>query len=385
MSGALLRGITWNHSRGLTPLVATAQRFHELHPSVEIIWEKRSLQQFGDVPIEKLAALFDLLVIDHPFAGTAAATGVLLPLDEHLPREFLADQAAQSVGQSHASYFYGGHQWALAIDAATPVAAWRADLLERHGATVPADWTELLALAERGLVTMPALAVDALMNLYPLILARGEIPFQHSGRFVSEAAGLSALEDLRAVIRRCEPSCFERNPILTWEALAAAGDNGPAYCPLAYAYSNYARTGYAAHRLQFGPPPRGIDGVRLRTTLGGTGLAIAARCRQREAALAYAQFTAAGETQRTLYTAAGGQPGHRSAWLDAMNNSVTGDFFSRLLPALDEAYLRPRYHGYLYFQDMGGPALLPFLRGVQTAGEALANLERLYLQSRERG
>ncbi|MBW7895866.1 MAG: carbohydrate ABC transporter substrate-binding protein, partial [Opitutaceae bacterium] len=50
-----LRGIAWNHSRGFTPMVATAQRYGELHPHVEITWEKRSLQAFADAPIEKLA------------------------------------------------------------------------------------------------------------------------------------------------------------------------------------------------------------------------------------------------------------------------------------------------------------------------------------------
>ena len=50
-----LQGITWNHSRGYTSLVATAQRYSETHPGVQINWEKRSLQQFADAPIERLA------------------------------------------------------------------------------------------------------------------------------------------------------------------------------------------------------------------------------------------------------------------------------------------------------------------------------------------
>ena len=147
-----LRGITWDHSRGYLPMVATAQRFAELHPDARIQWEKRSLQQFADWPIEKLARHYDLLVIDHPFVGYASENDVLLPLDEHVPAAFLAEQAASSVGPSHASYFYGGHQWALAIDAATPVAGFRRDLLERAGAVPPTTWAELLDLASRGLV-----------------------------------------------------------------------------------------------------------------------------------------------------------------------------------------------------------------------------------------
>ena len=39
----VLRGITWNHSRGFVSVVATAQRFCELHPNVEITWEKALL------------------------------------------------------------------------------------------------------------------------------------------------------------------------------------------------------------------------------------------------------------------------------------------------------------------------------------------------------
>ena len=45
-----LKGITWSHSRGFTSIVAVSQRFSELHPDVEITWEKRSLQEIADAP-----------------------------------------------------------------------------------------------------------------------------------------------------------------------------------------------------------------------------------------------------------------------------------------------------------------------------------------------
>src|SRR5215210_2460938 len=140
MPGATLTGITWNHSRGYVPLVATAQRYQDAHPDVSIVWEWRSLQEFADVPIDRLAEAFDLLIIDHPFVGHAAAHPILLPLDEYLSPEFLDDQAANAVGESHTSYAYGGHQWALAVDAAAPVSAHRADVLARHDAIVPETW-----------------------------------------------------------------------------------------------------------------------------------------------------------------------------------------------------------------------------------------------------
>ena len=48
----LLKGITWSHSRGYTSITAVSQRFCELNPGVSIEWEKRSLQEFADAPIE---------------------------------------------------------------------------------------------------------------------------------------------------------------------------------------------------------------------------------------------------------------------------------------------------------------------------------------------
>jgi multiple sugar transport system substrate-binding protein len=150
-----LKGITWNHSRGFVPMTATAQRFSELNPNVEIIWEKRSLQQFADFSIEQLAERYDLLVIDHPWAGFAANTRTILPFDEFLPADYLKDQEANTVGESYTSYNFHGQQWALPIDAATPVASSRPDLLRAHGTDKPSTYDELIELAQRGLVACP--------------------------------------------------------------------------------------------------------------------------------------------------------------------------------------------------------------------------------------
>ena len=79
---AVLNGITWGHSRGITPLLAASQRYNELHPDAEIRWKKRTLQEFADFPIEKLTEEYDLLIIDHPWVGCAAATKCVLPLNE---------------------------------------------------------------------------------------------------------------------------------------------------------------------------------------------------------------------------------------------------------------------------------------------------------------
>ena len=182
-----LRGITWNHSRGYTPMVATAQRFSELNSGMEVIWENRSLQEFADQPIDQLAKRYDLLVIDHPWAGSAAAAGLLLPLDEHLPASFLADQAANAVGLSHQSYRLHGQHQAFAIDAATPVASWRPDLLPTSN--LPRTWDDLLKLARAGKVLMPGVPVDTLMNFYMVCSTLGEDFCQAEDCVVSPRVG----------------------------------------------------------------------------------------------------------------------------------------------------------------------------------------------------
>src|SRR5690606_9668947 len=188
-----LRGIAWNHSRGFTPMVATAQRYGELHPHVEITWEKRSLQAFADAPIEKLAETFDLLVIDHPFAGFAAQHPVLHNLNQIASRELLADLRAHSTGASFESYDYDGNVCALPIDAATPISGWREDLLAHHRVSVPQTWEELLELARAGLVAVAGIPVDCLMNFFMFCHAHGETPAAHPDRLVSSGVGEAAL------------------------------------------------------------------------------------------------------------------------------------------------------------------------------------------------
>ncbi|MEJ2009555.1 MAG: extracellular solute-binding protein [Acidobacteriota bacterium] len=378
---AKLKGITWNHTRGYLPMVATAQRFSELHPQVEISWEKRSLQEFADFPVNRLAEEFDLLVIDHPFVGFAAAHGTLLPLDEYLPQSFLADQARHSVGKSHQSYSYDGHQWALAIDAAAPVSSCRPDLLGQLGIAPPETWQELVELARHGFVALPAIPIDSLTNFYMVCLALGADLFPDGDQVVSHDIGAQALSLLRELLSFCPPECFFRDPIAIYEAMAS-GDS-IAYCPFAYGYSNYSRPGYARCLLQFGDLVGLGEKGRLCSTLGGAGLAISARCQHKEEAAEYARFVAGGECQRTLYFASGGQPAHRLAWEDAEVNAASNSFFERTLPALDRAYLRPRWNGYLDFQDKAGPAVQHCLQDGGNPREVIEQLDRLYRDSQQ--
>ncbi len=66
--------------------------------------------------------------------------------------------------RSYESYWFDGHLWASPIDAAAPVSSWRPDLMERSGIALPKTFEEVLKLARRGLVAVPATPVDSLMH-----------------------------------------------------------------------------------------------------------------------------------------------------------------------------------------------------------------------------
>jgi len=376
-----LRGITWNHTRGYLPTVATGQRFSESHPDTAIHWQKRSLQEFADLRLQQLMERFDLLVIDHPFIGMAVECGLLLPLDRHLPASFLADQAKHSVGSSHESYHFDDHQWALAIDAATPVSGWRRDLLEAAGASVPETWTDLLELARRGLVVVPGIPIDTLMHFYMLCIGLGEEPFSRPDELVSTDVGVWALEMLRELTGLVSPECSRRNPIATWEFLTA--NDLVAICPFAYGYSNYSRDGYTRRPLEMGGLVK-IDGyARCRSTLGGAGLAISSCSLHIDTAVEYCQFVASPECQAGLYFQSGGQPGHRSAWLDDNVNLASHNFFRDTLTTLDEAWLRPRSSGYLDFQDAAAVIVHQYVWSGGRAPDVISRLNVMTEQSRK--
>jgi multiple sugar transport system substrate-binding protein len=88
--------MTWKHDRGFAPMLATAARFAETHPHVRIEWEARSLQGFADDPMRRLVDEYDLVVLDHPFMGTVAKEGYLVPLDKYVAPEVLATWAAKA-------------------------------------------------------------------------------------------------------------------------------------------------------------------------------------------------------------------------------------------------------------------------------------------------
>lgn len=370
-----LRGMTWDHSRGYDPMVATSEAFSKAHPGVKITWEKRSLQAFADRPIEEMADAYDLMVIDHPHVGEVARSGLLLALDGKGHEPELRALSGQSVGASHPSYEFGGHQWALAIDAATPVAAFRPDLID----AAPTDWSEVMELARDGQVAFALIPINALMTF--MGLARNIGAELAGERFIDPEAGATVLDLMSGVMALMDPRCLTLDPIGIYEWM---GRNAlaPAYSPFGYGYTNYSRDGYCRFPLVFADAP-GVNGAGPGgTVIGGTGIAVSAISRHRDIATDYAFWIAGADCQSGLFFDAGGQPGNAVAWESAHCNEASRNFFRNTRATLESSWLRPRYDGYMEFQDQGGDIVHAFLRGDAAAKETLDALEAAYVESR---
>lgn len=371
-----LRGMTWDHSRGFDPMVATSRAFAESHPGVTIQWEKRSLQAFADRPIAEMADRYDLMVIDHPHVGEAARAGLLMALDAPHRSAELTTLTAQSVGLSHPSYEFDGRQWALAIDAATPVAARRPDLL----ATPPRDWAGVVELARQGRVAFALKPINALMTVMGLARNIGA-PVAESDQFIDRAAGAEVLDLMAEIAGLMDPRCLALDPIGIYDWMGRIAE-APAYSPFGYGYTNYSRDGYCRFPLEFHDAPGVHRPDPSGTVLGGTGIAVSAATAHPEVAADYAFWIAGAECQSGLFFDAGGQPANAVAWDSDRCNAATRDFFRNTRATLDSAWLRPRYDGYMGFQDRGGDLVHAFLRG-ETGGPAtLDALQAAYQESR---
>ncbi|WP_136660520.1 ABC transporter substrate-binding protein [Nitratireductor sp. XY-223] len=372
-----LRGMTWDHSRGYDPMVATSREFAAMHPGVSITWEKRSLQAFADRPIEAMAGEYDLMVIDHPHVGEVARGGNLLALDTLGRAGELEALAARSVGASHRSYAFDGHQWALAIDAATPVAAYRSDQL----GTAPTRWNEVVELAHGGRVAFALIPINALMTFFGLARNMDFAVAEDPDVLIEREHGEQVLELMREIVGLMDPRCLSLDPIGILEWMGRTSD-GPIYAPFGYGYTNYSRRGYCRFPITFTDAPGIGDNGPRGTVIGGTGIAVSSVSANGETAADYAFWIAGAQCQTGLYFASGGQPANAAAWEDDGCNAAARDFFRNTRKTLEAAWLRPRYDGYMRLQDHAGDIVHECLRGDIDVRTALDRLQAAYLESR---
>lgn len=135
-----LKGITWDHARGYNPLIPVSAEFCKAHPGVEISWMKRSLKDFEDFPVSRLAEMYDMIMIDHPYMTAGSRAGFLLDLSSLIEPSYFDMLVKDTVGPSLESYCVNGHYYGLPVDAAAQVAAENALSWRRWAWRRPEPW-----------------------------------------------------------------------------------------------------------------------------------------------------------------------------------------------------------------------------------------------------
>jgi multiple sugar transport system substrate-binding protein len=353
---AVIRGMAWDHPRGRAPLEAVSAQW-SAGRGIQVRWDARPLKDFEDQPLEDLATAYDLVLLDYPFAGAAAASGLIAAVDDWADEAYLADQAEHSAGPSHASYAWDGKQWALAIDAACQVGAMRDDLLSAAGLqAAPDSWEDVATLARElrdapSRVAMPLNPNHSYCAFLSVGLSLAGPRFWPRGQHVDKDCAHESLEYLRRVAGDLHSISRDADPIVISDRMA--GSDEIACVPLMFGYSNYARHGFRARTLRFANAPRGRGG-HIGSVLGGVGLALSALSGVRDAAADLGRTIAAPGTQCGLYFDAGGQPGHAAAWESAAVNERVGGFFLAIRATMEQAFMRPRVPGHRRFQVEAG-------------------------------
>jgi len=368
-----LRGMTWDHRRATDPLTHTMPLFQKRHPDIDIEWSARPLAGFEFTSVDALAEDYDLIILDHPFMGAVASSGSLASLNEidGLSRE-------QFVGPSLDTYRMKGSLWALPVDAACQIAVSRPDLMSTLGSEAPKSWTELIALGAKARRKAMRLAiglagVHSLMTFFTLRANLGtpcataqEEPFadRHTARAVF---GL-----IRELLEFCPPEVYGWNSIRLHDEMVARDDL--VFCPAVYCYATYAESDQRRPlRFHDLPGPTGSSG----STIGGTGLAISSKCKHRQAAFDYLRFAAELSTQHA-FAEHHGQPARREPWLDEAINARFGGCYLGTLATMEGCWIRPRYKGYLAFQDRAGELVEAHLRGDVSEDALLSKFERMH-------
>jgi len=360
--------------------MAGASEYEKCNPGLRVHWDRRSLREFGEAPIEQYIGQYDLIVVDHPFVGFAAAHHVLLNLGPLLNQATKLQFQRDSVGPSWPSYGYKGGLWALPIDAATQVACYRPDLFEQLELTPPASFEDVLLLGTQArkmdkFIIVPACPTDAISLFFTLSASLGHPIEEEAEPFVATPMGREVLERLHALISTAHPKSVDWNPIQVYDFMTS--ESSAIYCPYGFGYSNYSRAGSAV-TLRFTNAPKLISKTHAATMLGGTGVAVSAESNHPMEAVAYAKWLASPEHQRGTYFHEGGQPASLAAWTDPDADSAAGGFFSGTLRTLQAAYVRPRFDGFVRFFEAAGIEINRCLRREISDAELIERLNLRY-------
>ena len=371
--------MTWAHPRGYAPLLALSSIALQDGPlgvaGSSVRWDRQDLAGFESHPIAELAMRYDLLVIDHPGLGSAVAAGALAPLDELVSTEELGAWSGRYVGAALDSYHLDGHQWAVPIDAATQVSAYRPDLMDAPGST----WPEIAEAARTTRTCLPTKAPHTLLTFLGIAAAIEPGFLPGDDELVSSDTGELAFEVLAELLAAIPGELYDLDPIGVLEVMSL---RNVAFCPLLYGYVNYSRPDDGRARVLFSDAPRWAPGSPPGSVLGGTGLAISRYSAHPFSALDHLRQISSERAQLGVVPQVGGQPSTLSSWSNRLVDERWGNFYSATLTTQLAAWRRPRYDGWIRLQHEGSVVLFDSIVQGVPASSTVADLNRRYRLSR---
>lgn len=359
----IYHGLTWDHPRGYDALAAAAARSPGL-----IHWDKQPLEGFESAPIAELTAQYDLVVLDHPHIGEAVVKDCLIPLEDLYPSKTLDSWKAQSIGPSFASYHWGARHYAVPLDVATQVMAYRPDLVP-----APTSWEMIQDISKTRPVALSLGGPHAFLNL--MSAAAGDGHVVGGSDVLPDTVALPILDRLGWLARNAPPGTSNLNPIQLLEYMVDTDEI--ALIPLIFGYVTYAR---GQRAIRFADTIRNAGGHG--GVLGGTGICFSRRAKPSQDLLDHIAWLMQTDTQSRFIPDHGGQPSARVAWTDPQVNAAWGNFYTETCATAETALLRPRFDGFPAFTNRASAALRQgFLDG--TDPEALlSELRTLWRDAR---
>ncbi|ORM71271.1 hypothetical protein HA51_04905 [Pantoea rwandensis] len=359
------KGLTWGHPRGYLPLQAWATE----DKGVDVDWSIQKLEGFESHPIDELAREYDLLIVDNPGIGEAAEKQCLLPLEDFLNEEQMFFLKQTSMGASYESYRYEGKHWAIPVDAASQVCA-RATTGD---VPQPESWNDVVKLSQEfsGKIAMSLGGPHALLTFYSISQSLDGRLFVGNDLVLDCKTAVSALEIMREIFTHQQHDLINLNPI----GLLDAMQNGMFdLCPAIFGYINYA-TPQQGRAVTFSNIPHCGDSALRGSVLGGTGLAISARCNPTPELIEHLMRYASDGVQSSLVVNSGGQPSNITAWKSEQANLRTNNFFANTFETVSSAYVRPKYDGYIPFQDTSAAIIRAGLIGGDSAEHIFSSIK----------
>jgi multiple sugar transport system substrate-binding protein len=369
------------------PLPDLVRRFEAAHPGVAVVSEELpantdDAHQLYVINLEGRTAGFDVMMLDVIWIPEFARAGWLLDLSGAVPPEELGAHFPAAVAPAT----WGGRVWALPWTMNTGVLYYRADLLAKYGLPPPATWQALADDVRR----IRAGERDPRLDGY---LWQGK---QYEGMMVNVAEALwGAGTELLGPDGRVFPDPARAAEALAWQRSLLTGGVSPAWVTAAdeeltrrafgdghaiflrnwpYALDLFERPGSPVRgRVGIAPLPGRTPATAGIGATGGSHLAVSARTRHPEAAVALARFLTGEAAQRAMTGAF--YPTRRLLYHDPA--------LIREHPALPALYRlmlaarpRPITPSYLLVSSALQPDVSAVLVGLRAPDRALADARR---------